>query len=164
MSDVTLVVCAAGARIEEVKTLGSGVTVVKPRYALRGEEITVDAEQAERLLSFGVVRDPSKPVTEPSAEDLVTEGSTPVEIAVASQGVADLGGADDDNPTNPAEATETTSVAALSKQIEDGNLNAKETIALAGGDPGVAQLVLEAETGGANRSTVVTELTKIIEG
>jgi hypothetical protein len=88
----------------------------------------------------------------------------------ASQLGASEGGGGSSGPTSelPADApnAETADVAELAAYIDAQNLNAAQTVALAGGTPEGARKVIEAErtaSGGDGRTTVVQPLTKTAE-
>jgi hypothetical protein len=102
--------------------------------------------------------DPSQPTSELSAG---AESGTPPG--------AESGGSTADRSTlaDDAPDAETADVATLAEYIDSADLNASQTVALAGGTPEGARKVMEAEqtaAGGDGRKTVMEPLGKVAEG
>jgi hypothetical protein len=127
-----------GNETKTVKIIGVGAYVTqagekRPRLFRTGQEVTVSADQAERLIRDGVAVDPSKSIANPD------------------------GGDDETGPPNVGEA----SVEDIAAYIKASKVSVDALVDLAEGNQLLAEKLLEAEdaaTGGNSRQTAVKRL------
>jgi hypothetical protein len=132
MSDMTKTVKIKGVGAY-VKRAGEK----RPRLFRTGQEVTVDADQAARLIRDGVAVDPSEQIADPGGDG---EGGAP----------------------NIGEA----SVEEIAAYLKDNTVSVDDLVDLAEGNELLAEKLLEAEdaaTGGNSRATAVKRLKAIAE-
>lgn len=167
---------------ETQKINGKPVEVHIQQMGLFGQTVDLPEGEFERLEADGYVIGADEELAISSS--YATPMTTPAPVSPETASIEDVSGegaghpADDPEanagdgasendegkaPAEPTAITEATTVEDVMKVIQEGQLNADATIALAGGDPVVAKLVIDAEVNVADRKTVVEPLQKIID-
>lgn len=182
------IVQCAGVSYFETRTIikpdGEDGKAVIRHEAVSGDVIDISQEDFDRFLSFGAVRAEGDappmlnmatpfgvPVADENGEMAYFKGPimgdphaqapvgglTPEEAAAFEEGLEEDGDIDDFD-ISAASAED------VQAHIESNNLNASDTVALAGEDPEFAALVLEAEMSRSNpRTSVVDPLEKLAD-